>query len=347
MHDDPYQGGHFSSDKIFSKLRFRYWWPRMRQTIKRYVQACVQCQTFNHSREKKPGHLKPIPPTAVPFSIIGMDFCGPFVTSPNENKYILVITDLFTRFVIAVPLPNNTADLTALTLFRQVFCKFGVCSTLITDQGSHFLNNLMCALSHLMGYNHIFSSPYHPQTNGVTERFNASLVGQISKLQQTHHNNWDDYVDAVVFAYNTSQHKTTRFSPFELLFGRSPNLPIDTPPRYFNFDRPNDYLINLQKSLHVYHQHAKNHILAQQRYNKLRYDRNRRNPCYNVGDRVFTKIFGGRSKLDPRFSGDPSLIVHANHPTYIARQETTGIERQYHVSDLRPVVLFEPDTINS
>jgi len=85
-----------------------------------------------------------------------MDFCGPFVESPEGNKYILVITDLFTRFVTAIPLPRNTADLTALTLFRHIFCKYGVCSTLITDQGSHFNNHLMQALTHLIGYNHIY-----------------------------------------------------------------------------------------------------------------------------------------------------------------------------------------------
>ncbi|CAF3954353.1 unnamed protein product, partial [Rotaria sp. Silwood1] len=135
-HDDPYQGGHFSVDKMFSKLRLRYWWPRMRHTIQQHVRACIPCQQYNISRQRPPGHLHPVPPTAVPFSIIGMDYCGPFVTSSNDNKYVLVVTDLFTRFVTAIALPSNTAAITALTLFRYIFCKYGVCSTLITDQGT-------------------------------------------------------------------------------------------------------------------------------------------------------------------------------------------------------------------
>jgi hypothetical protein len=201
----------------------------------------------------------------------------------------------------------------------------------------------MRAFQHLIGYNHILSTPYHPQTNGVVERFNASMVVQVSKLQQVHHNNWDDYLDAIVFAYNISQHKTTKYSPFELLFGRSPILPIDSPPRYFQFDRPNDYFANLQKILNVYHQRAKAHIVDQQRYNKQRYDENRRDPRYALGDRVFTKIFGARGKLDPRYSADPKVIVHVNHPTYIVRHEPTGSENRYHVSDLRPVTLANDD----
>jgi transposase InsO family protein len=263
---------------------------------------------------------------------------GPFPESPQGNKYILVITDLFTRFVTAIPLPKNTAELTALALFRHIFCRFGVCSTLITDQGTHFNNNLMRALTHLIGFNHILSTPYHPQTNGVVERFNASMVVQIAKLQQKHHNNWDDYLDAIVFAYNTSQHRSTKFSPFELLFGRSPHLPIDSPPRYFQFDRPNDHFLNLQKVLQVYHQQAKENSVNQQRYNKQHYDRNRSDPHYNIGDRVFTKIFSTRGKLDPRFSVDPHIVVRANHPTYIVLHEPSGVEYQYHVSDLRPVI---------
>ena len=187
IHDDPYQGGHFSVDKMFSKLRTRYWWPRMRFTIQQHVRACIPCQQYNFSRQKPPGHLHPVPPTPVPFSIIGMDYCGPFVTSSNENKYVLVVTDLFTRFVTAVALPSNTAAITAVTLFRHIFCRYGVCSTLITDQGTHFTNHLMNAFQHLLGYNHIFSTPYHPQSNGIVERFNASMVVQISKLQQQHH----------------------------------------------------------------------------------------------------------------------------------------------------------------
>ncbi|CAF2836388.1 unnamed protein product [Rotaria sp. Silwood2] len=347
MHDDPYQGGHFSTDKMYSKLVSRYWWPKMRETIRRYVQACIPCQQYNYSRHKKAGHLHPIPPTDIPYSVISMDFCGPFIESPRENKFVLVISDLFTRHVTAIATPNNTAELTAMTLYREIFCKYGVCSTLITDQGTHFNNHLMRALTHLFGYNHIYSTAYHPQTNAVTERFNASMKIQISKLEDKHHNNWDDYLDPIIFAYNTSKHKTTRFSPFELLFGRSPHLPIDPRPQFYTFDRPNTCFENLKRILHVYHQQAKNNIIKQQKYNKERYDKHRPDPHYHIGDLVFTKIFTARGKLDPRYSSQPHIITEIHHPTYSVLNENTGVVKQFHVSDIRPIIpVYEPDSDN-
>jgi len=346
MHDDPYHGSHFSTDKMFSKLAPRYWWPNMRETIRRHVLACQLCQQYNYSRHKKAGHLHPIPPTDIPYSVISMDFCGPFIESPRENKFVLVISDLFTRHVTAIATPNNSAEITAITLFREIFCKYGVCSTLITDQGTHFNNHLMRALTHLFGYNHIYSTIYHPQTNAVTERFNASMKVQISKLEDKHHNNWDDYLDPVIFAYNTSKHKTTQFSPFELLFGRSPQLPIDPRPQFYIFDRPNICYENLQRILNVYHQQAKHNIIVQQRYNKERYDKHRPDPHYYIGDRVFTKIFTARGKLDPRYSSEPYVITHVHHPTYSVLNEYTGVEKRLHVSDLRPIIpAYEPEPL--
>ncbi|CAF1526076.1 unnamed protein product [Adineta steineri] len=338
MHDDPYQGGHFSTDKMYSKLASRYWWPHMRDSLRLHVQACTLCQQYNYNRQKKPGHLHPIPPTNIPYSVISMDFCGPFVESPRENKFVLIISDLFTRHVTAVATSTNTAEITAMALYREVFCRYGVCSTLLTDQGTHFNNNLMRALTHLFGYNHIYSTAYHPQTNAVTERFNASFKVQISKLEDKHHHNWDDYLDPVVFAYNTAKHKTTQFSPFELLFGRSPQLPIDLPPQFYTFARPNICFENLQRILQVYHQQAQNNIIAQQQSNKVRYDKHRSDPHFQIGDHVFTKIFTARGSLDPRYSSEPSIVTEVRHPTYFVRNESTGVVKRFHVSDIRPVI---------
>jgi hypothetical protein len=227
--------------------------------------------------------------------LIGIDYCGPFKITPRGNQYVLVITDYFSRYVSATALPNCTADTTAITLFNEYICRYGIPGTIISDQGVHFKNQLMTNIRRLIGFNHIHSTVYHPQTNGVVERFNATFVPQISKLQDTENNNWDEYLPAVVFAYNSGVHRTTAYSPYQLLYGRPPRLPIYPPPSTFSFPKPNDYFQQLQKTLKLYHQQAHRNTLHHQQLAKIRYNANRLDPHYRLGDQVLTRVHGMRT----------------------------------------------------
>lgn len=338
-HDDPMTGAHFATDRTYHKIKSQYWWPNMKGAIKHHVKNCSLCQQFNIGRHKKHGHLRPIQPPEGPFLLIGIDYCGPFKRTPRENLYVLVITDFFTRHVTALALPNCTAETTAQALFNEYFCKYGVPAVILSDQGSHFQNQLMENMQRLIGYNHIYSTPYHPQTNAIVERFNSTFVPQISKLQDEQSNNWDEYLQPVVFAYNTGVHRTTKYSPYELLYGRSARLPIDSQPDEFSFRRPNDYFEQLRRTMRLYHSSARQNISLQQQANKIHYDHNRLDPHYNVGDIVLTRIHGLRGKLDPKFSSTPHVVVHVQHPVYLLEDQKTNIRSRAHVNDLRPILI--------
>ncbi|CAF2040851.1 unnamed protein product [Rotaria magnacalcarata] len=233
-HDDPLSG-HFGVQRTYLKIKNRYWWPNMKQSIIQYIKSCLPCQQYNISRTKKPGRLQPIPPPEGPFQLIGMDYCGPFKQTPRGNQYVLCLTDYFTRWVVAVAVPDCSAKTTAEALFNEFICKYGVPAVIRSDQGTHFHNQLMKAMSKLIGYDHTYSTTYHPQSNGMIERFNATFVPQIAKLQDKENNNWDEFLSPVVFAYNTGTHSTTQYSPFQLLFGREPRLPTDGKQSSFTF----------------------------------------------------------------------------------------------------------------
>ncbi|CAF4346039.1 unnamed protein product, partial [Didymodactylos carnosus] len=343
-HNDPIGGGHFSTQRTYMKLKEKYWWPDMRTTIENYIKACLPCQQFNISRKKKPGQLCPITPPEGPNQLLGIDFCGPLESSPSENRYVLTITDYFTRWVTAVALSNCSAQTTAEALFKHHICKFGVPTTILSDQGVHFQNQLLQALENKIGIHRIFSSVYHPQTNGMVERFNSTFIPQIVTLQDQESNNWDEFLDAVVFAYNTGVHATTRYSPFELLFGRKPQLPTDSPRQEVIFNKPNDYYKQLEKCLKVYHTSARQNTIHNQKLAKQRYDKNRPDPHYAIGDQVFVRVEGTRLKLDPRFSNIqdkynsiPMIISKTNHPTYFVVDQQTNQEYRRHLNDLTPV----------
>lgn len=337
-HDDPMTGSHFSFDRIYHKIKNLYWWPSMKSSIRNYINSCILCKQYNITRHKKHGHLRSISPPDGPFLMIGIDYCGPFKQTPRENQYVLVITDYFTRYVTAIALPNCTANTTAQTLFNEYFCKYGIPAVILSDQGSHFRNQLMQGIQQLIGYHHIFSTPYHPQTNGMVERFNGTFVPQLSKLQDSEQNNWDEYLQAVVFAYNTGIHKTTKFSPYELVYGRLPRLPINIRPHQISLQKPLDYLEQLKKTLHIFHQASRQNILLQQEINKTIYDKNRLDPHYKIGDKVLTRIPTQRGKLDPRYSPIPKSVIQILHPIYLVQDEETNITTQVHVGDLRPLL---------
>ncbi|CAF2152780.1 unnamed protein product [Rotaria magnacalcarata] len=313
--------GHFGVKRTYLKLKNKFWWPGMIQFITNYIKNCLLCQQYNISRIKKPGKLCQIPTPDGPFQLIGIDFCGRFKRTPRENQYVLCITDYFTRWVDAIALPNCSAQTTAQTIFNDYICRYGVPKSILSDQGTHFNNQLMDFMAKLIGYNHTFSTVYHPQSNGMVERFNATFVPQLAKLHDHENNNWDEYLSPVVFAYNTE-----------------PRLPIDKPSFTYLFHKPNDYYAQLQKSLNIIHKLAHTTIIQQQAQYKQSYDKNRSDPIYDINDQVLTKIHGSRSKLDPRYSITPRIIIKKQHPIYWVEDQTTQIVHRVHVNDIRPIV---------
>ncbi|CAF1488885.1 unnamed protein product [Adineta steineri] len=335
-HDHP-TAGHFGSKRTWMKLRDCCYWPKMRGEIESYIRSCDKCAKFNIKRSKPPGKLNPIIPPEGQMELVGMDFWGPTrEPSADGNRYILVITDYLTKFVVAKALPNNTAQTTAQTFVEDFIFKFGVPNRLITDQGVHFNNDLMRNITQMIGFDHIKSTPYHPQTNGQVERFNATFRPQLAKLYDENLNNWDEYLSAVVYAYNTGQHGTTGYSPFQLMFGRQPTLPLAQKHATFTLTKPNDYWPRIVRSLKMYHQAARQNIQIQQGLAKARFDQNRSDPVYKQNDLVLWRQPGHLSKLEARYSG-PHVIIQEKHPSYTIQEQETGIQRKVHVADLQPV----------
>ena len=336
-HSDPL-GGHFGIRRTYYKLKRKYWWLAMKHSIARYVKSCLPCQQYNVSRFKKPGLLCPIETPDGPFQLLGIDYCGSFKRTPRDNQYVLCITDYFTRWITAVALPDCTAQTTAQTIFNEYICRYGVPISILTDQGTHFNNQLMDSMTRLIGYNHILSTVYHPQSNGMVERFNATFVPQLAKLQDRENNNWDEYLQSVVFAYNTGLHAATQYSPFQLQFGREPRMPTDAPSNYV-FYKPSDYYFQLQKSLKIIQQNAQNQSIYSHMNSKINYDKNRSNPQYAISDEVLVRLHGPRSKLDPRYSLTPKIIIQKQHPIYWVRDQLNDLVTRVHVNDMRPILL--------
>ncbi|CAF1437902.1 unnamed protein product [Adineta ricciae] len=336
FHDHP-TAAHFGVNRTWLKMKNTCYWRGMKRDIQTYIKSCDKCARFNISRIKPSGHLNPIESPIGPLEIVSMDFWGPTTEySINGNKYVLVITDYYTKYVVAQPLPDNSAITAAQCFVEQFVFKYGVPRRLITDQGVHFKNELMKKLTTLLGTHHIHTSAYHPQGNGLVERFNGTFHPQLAKLHNVELNNWDEYLAPIIYAYNTGIQNSTGYSPFQLMFGRNPNLPLDHTSATFTLQRTNDYWYKLLKCMKFYGETSRQRTNIQQKQSKQRFDKNRKDPKYNIHDLVLWKIPGYRSKLTERYSG-PFEIINKKHPSYTIQDTQSLAIKQVHISDLKAI----------
>lgn len=337
FHDHP-MSGHFGIQRTMSKVRRRFWWPEMRATIENYIRSCQKCKKFNIVRSKVPGHLKSYDPPKEVFQILHMDFWGPVRTSKHGNRYVLVLTDNLSKYVIAKAMPTNTAKDAADFLMNEFIMVHGTPERLITDNGVHFNNTLLRNITNKMNISHAFSAAYHPQTNGQIERFNATFCTQLAKYYDEKKEDWDEYLMAIIYAYNTSAHATTGFIPYELAFGREQKSPFDPTIADFELVKPEEFYTHLRKVRGIVLTQARESILQQQQLTKERYDKNRKDIAYATDDLVYLKVCGNRTKLDQRWAGPYRVIVKKGKHNYLVEDQESGKTVSAHTSQLQSAV---------
>jgi hypothetical protein len=213
---------HFGEKTTYELISNIAWWPQIQKDATEYVQTCVICQGY--ARLKKPEKPISIPVERL-FERIALDFVGPLPETRNGNKYIIVATDALSRWPFAKAVPSADAATAARFLYDDIAMSYGIPESILTDQGTHFINKLHSQLTKILEVRHLRTTPYHPQTNGMTERFNGTLCGAIAKLAEQHQADWDLFIPAVLFAYRIRKHSALKTSPYEVVYGQPPKLP--------------------------------------------------------------------------------------------------------------------------
>lgn len=163
--------------------------------------------------------------TCRPLELVCMDFLS-LEPDRSNTKDILVITDHFTKYAVAIPTPNQKARTVAKCLWENFIVHYGFPERLHSDQGPDFESITIKELCEISGTKKVHTTPYHPRGNPV-ERFNRTLLQMLGTLSQSEKHHWKDFVKPLVHAYNCTKNEVTGFSPYELMFGRQPRLPID------------------------------------------------------------------------------------------------------------------------
>ena len=151
---------------------------------------------------------------------------GRHATSEHGNRYIVVVTDLFSKWVEAFAIRDTTSTTLVTVLVDEVISRYGVPACIHSDQGTNLCSEVIQTICKLLGMGRSRTSAYHPQGNGQVERFNRTVEAMVAKSVKENQRNWDVCLLKVLFAYRTAVHEATGFTPFHLMFGWTPKLPV-------------------------------------------------------------------------------------------------------------------------
>jgi hypothetical protein len=318
----------------------------MKADIRYWVASCEPCQQRKTPNNLKPTELTPIP-VGQPFDLIAMDIVGPLPKTKNNNHYLLVITEYLTKWVEAFPIPNDESITIAKILVNEIFSRYGAPKRLLSDRGTNFLSGLIADICTIMGIERRFTTAYHPQTDGLTERFNHTIASMISKYVSNDQNDWDEFIPFVLSAYRNSPQESTGEKPSYLMFGRDVRLPMDVSldPQPSTKIDPLDYRAELITRLERAWSLARENILRAQQRQIANYRNTGSNREFQIGQQVWIytpKVRKGTvRKFAKNWFGPYRIIEKLSNINYRVRSNGNQIvEQVVHIARMKPY--FDP-----
>ena len=334
-HDVP-MAGHMGITRTKDRLLQRYYWPGIFADAADYCRSCEVCQKSN---PKYPIRAKMVsmPLIEQPFQRIAMDVIGPLPRTQKGNRFILTICDYATRYPEAIALPSVEAPRVAKELVH-LFSHVGVPDEILTDQGSNFMSALLEEMYCLLHIKRIRTTPYHPQTDGLVERFNGTLKGMLRKFVNRSQKDWDEYLPYLLFAYREVPQETTGFSPFDLLYGRCVRGPLDVLKEDWTGDRGTavpvaTYVVEMRERLAEMAQLVAKHTAIRQQKQKQHYDKNAKSRSFKVGDQVLVLLPTAANRLKLHWTGPYKITKQVGRVDYEVEMPGRRQERKiYHVN---------------
>ncbi|MGH0149802.1 UNVERIFIED_CONTAM: hypothetical protein FKN15_016115 [Acipenser sinensis] len=338
-HDIPF-AGHLGAEKTRERILARFYWVGLHTDVSRYVATCPDCQRVAPGRVR-PAPLVPLPIISTPFERIAMDIVGPLLPSDSGYTHILVVVDYATRYPEAVPLRSTSAAAIATEL-AQIMARVGIPKEILTDHGTNFLSKTLQQVYKILKIRPIRTSVYHPQSDGLVERFNQTLKSMLRRFVTQEQKHWASLLPYLLFAVREVPQSSTGFSPFELLYGRQPRGILDLLREGWEEHKGSSknvvkYVLLLRDRLDLVGRLAQDNLRAAQHRQEQHYNKNARIRTFRPGDKVMLLLPSSESKLCAKWQGPYEVIRAIGKVNYEIRQPDRRNEREiYHINLLKP-----------
>ena len=306
---------HLGLERTTSLLRDRFYWPSMIEDIEHHIKSCPHCLRFKTQPEK--AKLNPIIATR-PLELVHIDYLtikAPEGSKSDKDINVLVITDHFTRYAQAHVTPSQKAHVVAKTLWEHFFVHYGFPEKILSDQGRNFESFLISELCELTQIKKLRTTPYRPEGNGSCERFNRTLISMLGTLPADFRNKWPQHISTLTYAYNCTKSNANGFSPYYLLYGRQPLLPMDIEYGVFTPELSEaimyKYVQELKSRLENAFNKANQFCAKEAIRSKQRFDKAARCSKLEPDDLVFIKQkgFTFKHKIADKWETEPYEIV--------------------------------------
>lgn len=353
-HDAP-TAAHLGYAKTLDRVTLSYYWPKMRRDIYRYIKSCKVCGAQKAPNKARIGFMGKGKDVSFPWQVISIDIVGPLPRSSKGFSYILVVTDLFTKYTLINPMRKALASTITRFVENEVFLVYGVPQYVISDNGKQFVSSLFKNLCNEYKVQKIlYTALYHPQANPV-ERYNRTINTAIRSYISDSHKKWDAEISKIAFALRTAVSDVTGYSPVFLNFGRVVpcrgdyyNNLSDPNKQELSCADPKQYLQTLDKLRDIY-TGVKERLRAAHDKNSKSYNLRKRDTQFFVGDFVWkrNKVLSNAAqdfagKLAPRYTLCKVKKKISRLIYDLVNEDGSGAGR-WHVKDLKPYYNEAPD----
>lgn len=335
--------GHQGIERTYALMQQRFYWPNMKGSVIEHCSKCQICITTKRPTVSRSTHRQSLL-ASEPLEVLAIDFTF-LEKSSSGLENVLVMTDVFTKFTVAIPCKDQTANTVAKTLVKEWFHVYGIPRRIHSDRGKSFESNLIKALCKLYNVKKSRTTPYHPEGNAQCERFNRTMHNLLRILDDKEKRKWPEYIKELVMMYNCTPHASTGYTPYQLMFGREPRLPVD---HLFEF---NDSTADSDIDTHVrkLQQHlAETYRMATHNLHReaeMRIDRHASSkkmlPALDAGSLVYLRNrVIGRNKIQRYWNNKPYRVLEKlkHRDVYIVypidRPEATKTENRQNLLDI-------------